>query len=697
MSASHNRRFRPAVDTLESREVPAVFTVNGLADTVTADGVLSLREAISVNTGALAVNQLSAAEQAQISGPVGTNDRIQFSVGGDINLTADLPTLTKQLTIEGPGAGQLTIDGGLQYRPFNVSAAGDVTVSGLRAFRGHNAGSGGAALNNGKLTLSRVEFEGNTSDTHGGAVENNGTLVIDRSYFHDNTAAKVGGAVDNNATATITNSTLSNNTAGNNGGAVWSSGTLTLANDTVVGNHAVNFGGGLRVTGGTAQITSSTITGNDADSDGSGAETGGGISNGGGAVTLNNTVVAQNLRNAKTQKSDVAGAASGQFNFIGVSTDLSGITDGTAGNRVGTNAVPLDPQLQPLAANGGFAPTRLPAPGSPLVGTGAPGALAGSTDQRGLARPDTGTTIGAVEVNVAQSQPQPQPQSPAPVPVVALGAGTVPFVRALNADGSVRFDQLVFPGFPGGLKVATGDVNGDGTEDIIAATANGLGAVRVIDGATGGTISSFLPFGAFAGGISIAAGDVNHDGFADVIVGTASGLGVVGTFDGRTGAMMSLFNALPFADGVNVAAGDLDGDGFAEVVVSTARGPGLVGAFDGLTGALKTAFVLPAGGASVAAGDLDGDGKAEIVVAGSAVPYVAAFNGSGGLLSSALAFPAGTSVVSVAADDLDGDGKAEIILGAGLGQVRTLRGTDLSPLSDFLAFGGALPGGVYVG
>ena len=67
-----------------------------------------------------------------------------------------------------------------------------------------------------------------------------------------------------------------------------------------------------------------------------------------------------------------------------------------------------NPDLAPLAGNGGPTQTRLPQTGSPLI-DGVPvascqadGATGVTTDQRGVTRPQgTGCDIGAVEVAVA--------------------------------------------------------------------------------------------------------------------------------------------------------------------------------------------------------------------------------------------------------------------------------------------------------
>ena len=711
------------VESLEAREVPAVFSVNGLADAITPDGELTLREAISLNAGSLTFNQLSVYEKGRVAGTIGVNDQVEFGTVGTIVLSGNLPTVNKKLTIAGPGAGSLVIDGNALYRPFTVGAAGDLSVTGLGVTRGHSATEGGAVLNGGKATFTQVRFEANSSDKHGGVVENNGTLTVDRCQFQGNAAAKVGGAIDNNATATITNSTIADNTAGNNGGAIWSDGTLTLTNVTMVNNHAANFGGGMRVTGGTATITSCTIVGNDADSDGTTFETGGGISNDGAVLTVNNTVVAQNTRNKMTVKDDVSGTASGQFNVIGVNTALTGITNGANNNRVGTNAAPFDPMLLPLATNGGFTTTQLPAVGSPLIGTGAPLALAGTHDQRGVVRTDGATTVGAVEVALPPVVPPvpPSPPSPPVVPpapphvdlyAVGAGAGGSPHVRVFNADGSERFSFYAYaPGFTGGVRVATGDVTGDGVDDIVTAAGAGGGPhVKVFDGTTGAEVRSFFAYGAgFTGGVNVAVGDLNGDGFAEVVTGAGAGGGPhVKAFDGATGAEVRSFFAYDtgFTGGVNVAAGDLDGDGRADVVVGAASSGGPhVKAFDGVTGAeVRSYFAYDAafnGGVNVAVGDLTGDGKGEIITAAGVGggPHVKVWGGSqptevGGFFAYELEFTGG---VRVATADSDGDGKLEVLTtpAGGAATVKLFSPTGVA-LAAFDAFP-KLSGGVFVG
>src|SRR6516162_9661293 len=58
----------------------STITVNTTADDTSPDTTLSLREAIEVSNGTLPVSSLSTQEQAQVSGPVGSTNTIDFNI-----------------------------------------------------------------------------------------------------------------------------------------------------------------------------------------------------------------------------------------------------------------------------------------------------------------------------------------------------------------------------------------------------------------------------------------------------------------------------------------------------------------------------------------------------------------------------------------------------------------------------------------
>jgi hypothetical protein len=116
------------------------------------------------------------------------------------------------------------------------------------------------------------------------------------------------------------------------------------------------------------------------------------------------------------------------------------------------------------------------------------------------------------------------------------------------------------------VRVALGDMNGDGFDDIITSTRTGTGRVRVFDGVTGERFSgAFLEIAAFGGrkarGAFIAAGDVTGDGRDDIIAGAARGGGNVKVIDGVSGAVVNGYSPFgkAFRGGVRVAVGDVNG------------------------------------------------------------------------------------------------------------------------------------------
>ena len=150
-------------------------------------------------------------------------------------------------------------------------------------------------------------------------------------------------------------------------------------------------------------------------------------------------------------------------------------------------------------------------------------------------------------------------------PIVGAGGGPSPTVTVIDGyTGGARRQFLAYlDGFPGGVYVAAGDVTGDGLADIVTgAGPSGGPHVRVFDGATGqaiaGPLASFFAYEpGFPGGVRVAAGDLNGDGRADVMTGAGPGGGPhVRVFDGASGReILGTFAFDPaFSGGVFLAA-----------------------------------------------------------------------------------------------------------------------------------------------
>lgn len=247
----------------------------------------------------------------------------------------------------------------------------------------------------------------------------------------------------------------------------------------------------------------------------------------------------------------------------------------------------------------------------------------------------------------------------------------------------------------------------------VGTSASGIGQAQLVDTATGQPRYSVFPFGTgYFGEVRVAAGDVNGDGVTDLIAAPGAGGGpVVKVFDGVTGVELRsqlLFDP-DFRGGLYVAAADTNLDGFAEVIAGAGEGGGpAVAVVDGATGATTASFFAyessVRGGVRVAAGDVDGDGRADVITGAGpgGAPHVRAFNVAAGGREVASFFaydPAFAGGVYVAAADFDLDGLGEIVTGTGAGGgpvVNVLR-ADGSAVSSFLAADAGLRAGVRVG
>lgn len=193
---------------------------------------------------------------------------------------------------------------------------------------------------------------------------------------------------------------------------------------------------------------------------------------------------------------------------------------------------------------------------------------------------DGQTATDTLTVTVPPPPVSPPPISPPPATdlfAVATGPGVPVQVNVFNANGTLRFNLTPFAGFAGGASVATGDVTGDGVDDIAVGAGTGGGPhVKLFDGATGAELRSFYAYiEQFAGGVFVGVGDVTGDGKPDLVTGAGAGGGPhVKVFDGVTNDEARSFFAYAeqFTGGVSVRAGDTNADGFADIV--TGAGPG---------------------------------------------------------------------------------------------------------------------------
>jgi hypothetical protein len=403
------------VGSIERQSLGFPFIVDTAVDEWDGDydpGDLSLREAIGLANGSAGADVVSFA----------------FDVPQTIRLALGELDITDSVVIEGPGAGNLTVDAQGISRVFKVddnlvTHYLDVTFDGLTITGGDTLTSGGGIRSFENLTVTRSTISGNSTNAAGGGVYHRfGNLSINESTISNN-VAYFGGGMNTDSqlfgppTATITNSTISGNSGLNRGGGIYHyDGLLILRNCTITDNWAP-YGGGGGVTSYGDYVTetnvfSTIISGNhptDVDLVGG----------------LNNTFVSSGH--------NLIGNGGATSSFSPAMNDQVGITD---------------PGLGALTNNGGPTWTHAVLASSPAQNQGAP--LAGlMTDQRGapFVRDDgLGVDVGATERQTVAGSPMPL------VVDTAIddwdgdyGPGDLSLREAIGlANGSLGFDVILF-------------------------------------------------------------------------------------------------------------------------------------------------------------------------------------------------------------------------------------------------------------
>jgi len=258
--------------------------------------------------------------------------------------------------------------------------------------------------------------------------------------------------------------------------------------------------------------------------------------------------------------------------------------------------------------------------------------------------------------------------------IIAYGAdaGGGPHVKVYKTDGTIlNLTASFFPyaaGFRGGVRVAVGDVNGDGTDDLVTGAGPGGGPhVRIFDGAQlllGNQVelAGFFAFPAtVTTGVYVAVGrfdSTQPPGRRQVVVSTGEGgtprvriFNISGGTATQIPGPLADFLAYDpaFTGGVRVAAGNLTPAANDDLAVAPGPGGGPhVKVFNGDTGLLEGGgfFAYDAtftGGVYVAVGKVDPAATSDQVITGpgpGGVPEVKVFK-STGLFKSFLCYESG--------------------------------------------------------
>lgn len=210
-------------------------------------------------------------------------------------------------------------------------------------------------------------------------------------------------------------------------------------------------------------------------------------------------------------------------------------------------------------------------------------------------------------------------------------------------------------------ELATGDVDGDGSPDLLTFDGTNRLHAYAMDGSE---LWSTTPLTNYMGGMpSVAVVDLDGDGVVEVLAQEA-------ILDGATGALLGTLPSRPFSFTQHLTA-DLDLDGTAEILYD--------GDVHDATGALLWEGLAPGSGAMTHALvlDVDGDAEGEVVMAADNVLKIYDTDGTT-LVTSGFG---GGAASPPCAGDFDGDGAVEVAIPANDAlHVFELDGTEIATL-----------------
>jgi len=292
-----------AIEPLEARIAPAVFTVTSLADP-TDPGKVTLRDALMMADNHPGLDTIVF----KLPAPPANGENIIILDGSALTTEGDV-------NIVGPGAGNLVINGNGASGVFVINnndptKDSPTAISGLEITGGLGTnGTGIKSLES--LTLNGVVISGNTSTGSNGGIYVGSfptpvpKVVISNSLITGNDSAEFSGGMGlyNIKSILIANTVVSGNfgdhkSGGGLGATISNNGAGMLIRNCVFSNNAASYGGGLFLADNNAEpaskitIAGTRITGNT--STNIGPKGGGGVYIETGNTVITNSVIAGN-------------------------------------------------------------------------------------------------------------------------------------------------------------------------------------------------------------------------------------------------------------------------------------------------------------------------------------------------------------------------------------------------------------------
>lgn len=259
-------------------------------------GGLAEAATITVAGGCTLADAIAAANTDAVAGgcAAGSGADTIVLAGGTVSLTASLPDIASDITIEGGGA-TIRRDGAAPgFSILRLTAEGKLTLQSTTLSGGSNQFGGGINVYEGSAGLNGSTITGNSAEHGGGVSIAGGTLHLTDSTISGNSASADGGGLYQSAgTATLTASHVDENAAAGSGGGIAKiSGVVSLTDSTVTGNTSVESGGGIHNKRGVVSLLNCMVTGNQMTAY---AHSGAGVYVGEGRATLSRTVLSGNV------------------------------------------------------------------------------------------------------------------------------------------------------------------------------------------------------------------------------------------------------------------------------------------------------------------------------------------------------------------------------------------------------------------